>query len=401
MGVGRLQVGLLLCCVFLLPYFWFTGQQDEQQGDPAAALGTLWSSLPTDAPYLLLNETRPPPLEELNALGDADDDALLDLRGFRWLQRGDPAGIHEGDPLQETTGCSPLVLVLVHSAPGNMQKRQFIRETWGSAARREEVLVRFVLGLPATGDCAADAVAQHRLDAEAEAFGDLVQGPFADTYRNLTYKHAMALKWFARRCPRATYLLKLDDDVLVNTGVLLDFTRRALSPHGARDLLVCVPELHAMVKRSYRSKWRVSYAEFPARQYPAYCSGWAVMYSPDVALRLYREVQLWARGSPYFWVDDVLVTGILAARLGLTHASWEPLVLARQDLQRVLRGELRPAFMIASLDLLDVGADTERLLWQRIVSEPHDETKAETHVSEITGTHLPTSPSPRSGLSRS
>lgn len=361
MALGRLQVALLLCCVFLLPYFWFAGRQG--QGGPQGEAGvpdTENRTGPAAPPYQLLNESRPPPLEELAVLGQDDDDMLLDLRGFRWLQRGDP-GPDTG------RGCSPLLLVLVHSAPGNAEERRFIRETWGSAARPDQVLVRFMLGRP------ADADVQRRLEAEGAAFGDLVQGPFVDTYRNLTYKHVMGLKWFARRCPRATYLLKLDDDVLVNTGVLLDFVGHTLSPHGARDLLVCNPVVRAGVKRSYRSKWRVSYAEYVGREYPVYCSGWGIMYSPDVALRLYREAQLWSRASPYFWIDDVLVTGILAARLGLEHASFEPLVLARHDLPRVLRADMPPTFMFASLDLLDdVVPDTMRLLWRRIASDSHD-----------------------------
>ncbi|NWI21742.1 B3GT4 galactosyltransferase, partial [Crypturellus soui] len=56
---------------------------------------------------------------------------------------------------------------------------------------------------------------------EAAAHGDLLQGPFADTYRNLTRKTLLLLAWAAARCPGARYVLKADDDVYVNVPALL------------------------------------------------------------------------------------------------------------------------------------------------------------------------------------
>ena len=63
--------------------------------------------------------------------------------------------------------------------------------------------------------------------------------------------------------------------------------------------------------------------------YPAYCAGWAVLYSPDVVFLLYREAQR----TKYFWIDDVHVTGTLAARANLTQTSLGSLVLSREQVQ--------------------------------------------------------------------
>jgi hypothetical protein len=76
----------------------------------------------------------------------------------------------------------------------------------------------------------------------------------------------------------------------------------------------------ANVKRSWRSKWRVSLKEFRAQHYPTYCPGWIVLYSRDVVGRLYEGTQ----HEPYFWIDDVLVTGIVAKKVKARHFSIKP-----------------------------------------------------------------------------
>ena len=65
--------------------------------------------------------------------------------------------------------------------------------------------------------------------------------------------------------------------------------------------------------------------EYPGRMYPPYCAGWFVLYSPDVVILLYREAQR----TEYFWIDDVHVTGTLAARANPTHTPLGNLVLSR------------------------------------------------------------------------
>jgi len=115
---------------------------------------------------------------------------------------------------------------------------------------------------------------------------------------------SLLLCWFNPEvCCR--YVLKTDDDVFVNPGALIHFLRNGLSSYGARRLILCQYHVNGLVRRSYRSKWRVSYSEYPGRFYPPYCQGWAVLYSPDVVFQLYKESQM----SSYFWIDDVFVTG--------------------------------------------------------------------------------------------
>ncbi|XP_011309388.1 beta-1,3-galactosyltransferase 5 isoform X2 [Fopius arisanus] len=229
----------------------------------------------------------------LSELPSSDETTLIDITNFRFVINHDPCNRTQ-----------PLLLTLIHSAPDNYAKRQVVRETWGK--HTSEMIVLFLIGV--TDQYKSDVIEEDR------QYGDIIQGNFLDAYRNMTYKHVMALKWATYHCPSAKYILKLDDDVFVNIPAMVDFLKRGLSPWGARRLILCDPLSTAAVKRSWRSKWRVSPQEYPGRHYPAYCAGWAVLYSPDSVFLLYREAQR----EPYFWIDDVHITDDLIVLANLS-----------------------------------------------------------------------------------
>ncbi|KAK8772277.1 hypothetical protein V5799_008656 [Amblyomma americanum] len=246
--------------------------------------------------------------------------------------------------------------VFVHSAPAHFGRRRAIRETWGNAsalaaATAHAMALVFLVGRAAPG-------LEGALRAESAAHGDLVMGNFVDSYHNLTYKHVMGLKWVASRCAQARYVLKTDDDVFMD---LFQVTAHLLAETGPRappGLLMCGLIRRPYVKRSQRSKWRVSFREYRPHRYPPYCSGWAILMSPDVVRDLYRA----SAGVPYFWVDDVLVTGILAQRLGIVHRDLGPrLARDADDARAWLRGDGRPPL----LGHPDLDIELVYRLWER------------------------------------
>ncbi|KAG5885391.1 hypothetical protein JTB14_002788 [Gonioctena quinquepunctata] len=142
----------------------------------------------------------------------------------------------------------------------------------------------------------------------------------------------MALKYSIYHCPRAKYILKTDDDVFVNMPTMKTFLTYDLSPYGADKVLFCTPRKNSKVLRTYRSKWRVSFAEYPDRIYPTYCPGWTLLYSPDVIAALYKEAQK----TPYFWIDDIHITGTLTQKLNLVHTDIEFLVISQRNLNDIV-----------------------------------------------------------------
>lgn len=133
--------------------------------------------------YLLIlpgNATLPPQPYTLSELPFGDKSTLIDIKDFRFTINHDPCNRTQ-----------LLLLMLVHSAPENFPKRNVVRETWGQ--RSPDVTLLFLVG--------SSAEHQARLEEESRKYNDLIQGNFLDAYRNMTYKHVMALKWATYHCP--------------------------------------------------------------------------------------------------------------------------------------------------------------------------------------------------------
>ena len=107
------------------------------------------------------------------------------------------------------------VVVLIHSAINNFERRKFIRSTWGNItifeSPRHRFRIVFMLGKP---DKEQNQIA---INLENNQYGDIVQRTFLDTYKNLTHKALLGLRWEKEYCKRAQFVLKVDDDVIINT----------------------------------------------------------------------------------------------------------------------------------------------------------------------------------------
>lgn len=280
-----------------------------------------------------------------------DISQLIDLDNFEYLIT------HPGC---KNLNPKPLVVSLVHSAADNFNKRRDIRETWGRSDPR--ALLVFLIG-------AVNATSlQDKIDLESTVHGDLVQGSFEDAYRNMTYKHVMALKWFTYNCPDARYLLKTDDDVFVNTPLMYNYLERpsALSQQFHQSkLLFCYELSRAKVKRTFRSKWRVSYGEYVERYFPNHCPGFSILYSADIVPLIYQTAQK----LPYFWIDDVHITGTVASKLNISIAPTADFFLTAGQQSDLLEHRVQAKslqFFFASPNLSE---DLIRNLWNLIDNE--------------------------------
>ncbi|XP_076316741.1 beta-1,3-galactosyltransferase 5-like isoform X1 [Tachypleus tridentatus] len=207
------------------------------------------------------------------------------------------------------------LVIFIHSAPDHFQKRRAIRKTWGQERHLVDDLLRIVFMV---GEVQGRGEVQKALERESYIHRDMVQGNFLDTYKNLTYKHVMGLKWVTYFCRQAKYIFKTDDDIFVDIFQLVTYLKGSLGLAPPRGLIMCFLIRNPYVKRSQRSKWRVSFKEYPGKYYPPYCAGWGIIMSPDVVFNLYLQ----STQVPYFWVDDVHVSGTLAQRAGVNHVDF-------------------------------------------------------------------------------
>ena len=57
---------------------------------------------------------------------------------------------------------------------------------------------------------------QDSIRNESLVHGDIVQGNFLDSYKNLTYKTVMGHMWVSRFCRQAEFVMKADDDIYLD-----------------------------------------------------------------------------------------------------------------------------------------------------------------------------------------
>ncbi|KAL4838019.1 hypothetical protein H8958_018306 [Nasalis larvatus] len=241
-------------------------------------------------------------------------------------------------------GAPPFLLILVCTAPENLNQRNAIRASWGGLreARGLRVQTLFLLGEPN---------AQHPvwgsqgndLASESAAQGDILQAAFQDSYRNLTLKTLSGLNWAEKHCPMARYVLKTDDDVYVNVPELVselllrggrwEQWERSTEPqreaevgneqqeggqalHSEEVPLLYLGRVHWRVNpsRTPGGRHRVSEEQWPHTwgPFPPYASGTGYVLSAS-AVQLILKV---ASRAPPLPLEDVFV-GVSARRGGL------------------------------------------------------------------------------------
>lgn len=238
-------------------------------------------------------------------------------------------------------GAPPFLLILVCTAPENLNQRNAIRVSWGGQrqARGLRVQTLFLLGEP------SGRHPENDLAREAAAQGDILQAAFQDSYRNLTLKTLSGLNWAEKHCPKARYILKTDDDVFVNVPELVselvrrggrwEQWERGMEPQreaeagdeeweggsptlGSQPMpLLYLGRVHWRVSpsRTPGSKHQISEEQWPPTwgPFPPYASGTGYVLSAS-AVQLILKV---ASGVPPLPLEDVFV-GVSARRGGLT-----------------------------------------------------------------------------------
>ena len=187
----------------------------------------------------------------------------------------------------------------------SIEKRKIIRETWGNRNNFDELRVGFVVGL------SVDYHVNELVKKENDLYGDIIQGDFIDSYRNLSFKSITAWKWISMYCQNANFVLKIDDDVVAQTFNLKKFLNE-IQQKNFMKTFHCYAWHNAEVIRDPSSKFYVSLSEYSKKTFDTYCSGIAYIMTNDI----FREMYIESRKFPVFWIDDVYV-GMVAKLLNV------------------------------------------------------------------------------------
>ncbi|XP_076366109.1 beta-1,3-galactosyltransferase 5-like [Tachypleus tridentatus] len=204
-------------------------------------------------------------------------------------------------------------IIVVCSAISNFLLREAARRTWTSQATAHgnfsSMRVVFLVGV------STDNKTEKLIHRESVKYSDIIQGNFIDSYKNLTLKSVLMLRWVTEFCDNVNVLVKTDDDIFLNLRKLVKTFRSTHSTHSLK--------IHGLIYRKSRpvrkrnNKWFVSVKEFPYRRYPEYASGPMYFMPVETARRLYGVVQT----TRYVSMEDVFVTGLCADKVGIKRAN--------------------------------------------------------------------------------
>ena len=219
--------------------------------------------------------------------------------------------------LKQSNKFSLILVALIFSTPCHFKRRMTIRETWASLKiTRKGFNVKFIFVLGQ-----GNKQEQANIVKESSKYNDIIQKKFIDSYQNLSLKSCAAIEWVSKYCPTTSYVLKVDDDVFVNTYVILNylnklllqaFTTRKSVLTSFRNTGTTYPIIACFIHNvNEKIIIRKGNKEMEIdSDYPRFCAGPAYLMERQAVTAIYRA-SLCAEYHPY---EDVLITGMLASR---------------------------------------------------------------------------------------
>jgi len=189
----------------------------------------------------------------------------------------------------------------------------FTRTSWGREARLLGIPVIYAVGR------AKDEQIQKKLEYENKIYNDILQFNYIDSYYNISIKTVGILNWFIKNsCHKISpYLFIVDDDILINIQLLMkmisinSFQLNTLYGLYLKDI-----EPHPS------GKWAVSLEDYPNRTYPEFITGASTLYPSLIINNILEELfSIINQNKSIFFLDDVLISGIIAQKLNIKRAS--------------------------------------------------------------------------------
>ena len=200
-------------------------------------------------------------------------------------------------------------LIVVNSATNNFQRRLAIRTTFGQANLFGRLTTRcvFLLGR------SPDEQVSRGTTAEADQYNDIVQGDFHDSYHNLTLKGVMGLRWINESCSSPKLIVKIDDDVFLNVFRVVSFWINRFQPSSKTIGCDLLKKGTSRIFRDVDQKWAVDqqlFKGFDTFPFP-HCKGYFVAMTGDLVEPMLKVAKI----TPFFWIDDVYLYGLLPLTL--------------------------------------------------------------------------------------
>ncbi|KAL3852092.1 hypothetical protein ACJMK2_015778 [Sinanodonta woodiana] len=249
-------------------------------------------------------------------------------------------------------------LILVHSAVQHFDKRKALRETWSNPMLLKEHISRLVFIVGKT----YKSFVQRHLEDEERVHNDIVQGDFIDDYHNLTHKAVLGHRWIQEHCQNTKFVLKIDDDVVINIVKVIEDLLPVFSH--SNSIIAC--RIRKSVPVDRQGKWAISNDYFPGYvNYPfEFCPGAFALMPLQTSLSLFRASHV----TPFLWLDDVYVYGILVKIAHITLRHTDGLYNWEKGATKCFEGKRHCPMLI----VLTLKPEQMYFLWKQIVKQYKD-----------------------------
>lgn len=176
------------------------------------------------------------------------------------------------------------LIAFVTTQNDNFIQRETIRATWSNYALFPQMRVIFILG--SSSSSSNNIEINKKIKNESKLHDDIVQVSFEDN--DLTLKTVQGIKWVSKYCSNAKYVLKVNDDIIVNLFILLKYLNNLTINNNNNNNVLCYVHKNEQIDRRLESKFYVSYDETNASYYLPYCDTRAYMFEGYLAKSLYQ-----------------------------------------------------------------------------------------------------------------
>jgi hypothetical protein len=253
----------------------------------------------------------------------------------------------------------PLLLAVVIVAPERFDRRETIRRTWATSSRHVSsnhtyksarnrqrtppsamtLAVVFVMGR------ATAEKLNEKIKREHEQHGDILQfSNFNDSYHFLTVKVIGSFWWAHTHCSAAQLIMRVNDDVVVNTPILLPFLHNVLSYITVSDKSVSQSLTSPTAKiimgnlfpaspvsRDQSYKFFISPDEYTSDSFVPYMEGSAYVITRNLASEFCNLSRRLAWPPFSTWLEDIYIAGLMSLQLNASFLNLQRHYSAREQ----------------------------------------------------------------------
>ncbi|CAD5221942.1 unnamed protein product [Bursaphelenchus okinawaensis] len=210
-----------------------------------------------------------------------------------------------------------IVLLPTRPTYGGLDARLAIRDSWLKSENVPKgIKYKFVLGLPQHASQSRIKKLNRMLKEEQDEYNDMIIYNLPDTYNNLFVKTGVLLQWQQKYCANAKYVIKADDDTVIDLHRLnkqLDIWFSAEAKQ-YKKLVWGQVLSNSTVIRNKEDKWYLAENKYDKEYFPSYTNGAVYVMTTEATAAILNSTEK----VEDIFLEDVLYTGILRQEAGIS-----------------------------------------------------------------------------------